>query len=70
MPLHGHESVLPFALTALNRGNGFKSPQDLKGDFLEVARGLATRSVENGKPSRRIVEASSSSASAKSPPSL
>ena len=30
--------VSPLGLTALNRGDGFKSPQDLKSDFLEVAR--------------------------------
>ena len=30
--------VSPLGLTALNRENGFKSPQDLKGDPLGVAR--------------------------------
>ena len=41
--------VSPLGLTALNRGDGFKSPQDLKSDFLEVARPLGPTG-QNGKP--------------------
>ena len=39
----------PLGLTALNREDGFKSPQDLKGDPLGVARPpLATRGNDGG----------------------